>query len=96
MNAFEHFLRDAQCDISSLVARTPVSYDKHARLVLEQLTNFIRTQVPQFGDFRNGIMPLDVHRGLDLGWYGHCVAATPPGFAKIDEYLVDWLPGFRK
>ncbi len=22
-------------------------------------------------------MPLDVHRGLDLGWSGHCVLVTP-------------------
>jgi hypothetical protein len=96
MDPFEHSLRNAQCDVPSLVARTPFSDHKHARLVLEKFANFVRTQVPHFGDFRNGIMPLDVHRGLDLGWYGHCVAATPPGFAKIDEYLVDWLSGFRK
>jgi hypothetical protein len=94
VDAFEHFLRDAQRDVPSLVAWTPLSDDKHARLVLEKLTNFISTQVPQFGDFRNGIMPLDVHRGLDLRWYGHCVLATPPRFAKNDEYLVDWLSGF--
>ncbi len=96
MDAFEHFLRDAQRDVPSLVARTPFTNHQHAWLVLEKPTNFIRTQVPQFGDFRNGIMPLDVHRGLDLGWYGHCVAATPPRLAMIDEYLVDWLSGFRK
>jgi len=96
MNAFEHSLRNAQSDISPLVARNPLSDHKHTGLVLEKLTDFINAQIPHFGDFRNGIMPLDVHRGLDLGWYGHCVAATPPGFAKIDEYLVDWLSGFRK
>ena len=66
MNSFEHCLRDAQCDIPSLVPRTPLSYDKHAGLILEKFTNFIRTQIPHFGDFRNGIVPLDVHRGLDL------------------------------
>ncbi len=96
VNAFEHGARNPQRNIPSLVARTSFSEDKHTRLILEKFANFVRTQVPHFGDFRNGIMPLDVHRGLDLGWYGHCVAATPPGFAKIDEYLVDWLSGFRK
>src|SRR5260221_7743541 len=89
MDPFEHSLRNAQCDVPSLAVRTPFSDNKHARLVLEKLTNFIRTQVPHFGDFRNGIMPLDVHRGLDLGWYGHCVAETPQRLAKIDEYLVE-------
>src|SRR5882724_6141757 len=79
MDPFEHSLRNAQCDVPSLAVRTPFSDNKHARLVLEKLTNFIRTQVPHFGDFRNGIMPLDVHRGLDLGWYGHCVLVTPIG-----------------
>jgi hypothetical protein len=35
MDAFEHFLRDAQRDVPSFVAWTPLSYDKHAWLVLE-------------------------------------------------------------
>jgi hypothetical protein len=66
MNAFEHLLRNPQRDVPSLVTRTPLSYDKHTRLILEKFTNLISTQIPQLGDFRNGIMPLDVHRGLDL------------------------------
>jgi hypothetical protein len=77
------------------VPRTPFTYHEHSWFALEKLANFVGTQTPHFGDFRNGIMPLDVHRGLDLGWYGHCVAAASPGFAKIDEYLIDWLSGFR-
>jgi len=67
MNPFEHSLRNAQSDISPLVARNPLSDHKHTGLVLEKLTDFIRAQVPHFGDFRNGIMPFDVHGGLDLG-----------------------------
>ena len=66
MNAFEHFLGNSQCDVPSLVTWTPFPYDKDTRLIFEQLTNFISTQIPHLGDFRNGIMPLDVHRGLDL------------------------------
>jgi hypothetical protein len=89
MNAFEHFLRNSQRDVPPLVAWTPVADHKHTRLILEKFTNLINTQIPQLSDFRNGIVPLDVHRGLDLGWYGHCVAATPQRLAKIDEYLVE-------
>src|SRR5882762_3700211 len=92
MDPFEHTLRNAQCDVPFLAVRTPFSDNKHARLVLEKLTNFIRTQVPHFGDFRNGIMPLDVHRGLDLGWYGHCVLVTPIGSRRSSN----WLVGFRE
>jgi len=46
MNAFEHGARNSQRNIPSLVARTSFSEDKHTRLILEKLTNFIRTQVP--------------------------------------------------
>jgi hypothetical protein len=66
MDPLKHSLGNAQCDVPSLVAWTPLSDHKHTRLVLEKLTNFISAQVPHFGDFRNGIVPLDVHRGLDL------------------------------
>jgi hypothetical protein len=37
-------------------------------------------------------MPFDVHRGLDLGWYGHCALLTPAG----SKGLSNWLVGFRK
>jgi hypothetical protein len=67
MNSFEHGLRNAQRDIPSLVAWTPLSDYKHTRLVLEKVTNFINAQTPHLGDFRNGIVPLDRGRGLDLG-----------------------------
>ena len=66
VNAFEHGARNPQRNIPSLVARTSFSEDKHTRLILEKFANFVRTQVPHFGDFRNGVVPLDVHRGLDL------------------------------
>jgi hypothetical protein len=89
MNALENRLRNAQRKVAPLAPWIRFTNHKDARLMFEQLANFIGTQIPHFGDFRNGIMPLDVHRGLDLGWYGHCVAATPPGFAKINEYFVD-------
>ena len=66
MNSFDHSLRNAQRDIPSLVPWTPIADHKHTGLILEKFTNFISTQIPHFGDFRNGIVPLDVHRGLDL------------------------------
>src|SRR5216683_816452 len=92
MNAFEHFLRNSQRDVPSLVARTPLSDHKHTRLILEKFTNLISTEIPQLGDFRNGIVPLDVHRGLDLGWHGHCVLVTPIGSRRSSN----WLVGFRE
>src|ERR1700730_6308614 len=91
MDPFPHGLGNPQCDILSLVAWAPLSKHKHTRFFLEKLANFIRAQVPHFGDFRNGIMPLDVHRGLDLGWYGHCVLVTPIGSRRSFE-LARWLP----
>ncbi|MHB8525004.1 MAG: hypothetical protein ACYDD2_02455 [Candidatus Acidiferrales bacterium] len=66
MNSFDYSLRNAQRDVPPLVAWTPFSDHKHTRLILEKLTHFISTEIPHFGDFRNGIVPLDVHRGLDL------------------------------
>jgi len=75
-----------------LAARIRFPNHKHASLTLEKLTDFIRAQVPHFGDFRNGIMPLDVHRGLDLGWYGHCGLVTPIGSRRSSN----WLVGFRE
>src|SRR5712664_1433461 len=92
MDPFEHSLRNAQRYVTSLVARTPLSDHKHARFVLKKLANFVSTQTPHFGDFRNGVMPLDVHRGLDLGWYGHCVLVTPIGSRRASN----WLVGFRE
>src|SRR5271157_1888935 len=77
MDPFEHGLRNAQRDVASFVAWTSLSEQQHARLVLEDVTNLINAQIPHFGDFRNGVMPLDVHRGLDLGWHSHCALLTP-------------------
>src|ERR1700723_2693248 len=79
MNAFEHFLRNSQRDVPPLGAWTPLADHKHVGLIFEKFTNLISTQIPQLGDFRNGIVPFDVHRGLDLGWYGHCALLTPAG-----------------
>ena len=59
--------RNAQSKITPLAARIRFTNHKHTNFTLEKLTDFIRAQVPHFGDFRNGIMPFDVHRGLDLG-----------------------------
>jgi hypothetical protein len=66
MNSFDHSLRNAQRDVPSLVPWTPFADHKHSRFTLKKFTNFINAQIPHFGDFRNGIVPLDVHRGLDL------------------------------
>lgn len=66
MNAFEHGARNPQRNIPPLVARTSFSEHKHTRLILEEFANFVRTQVPHFGDFRNGVVPLSVRRGIEL------------------------------
>jgi len=50
MNAFEHSLRNAQRNIPSLVAWTPFSDHKHARLILEKSTNLISAQIPHLSD----------------------------------------------
>src|SRR5229473_2754963 len=92
MNPFDHSLRDAQCDIPSLVPWTPFADHKHSRFTLKKFTNLINAQIPHFGDFRNGIVPLDVHRGLDLGWYGHFALVTPAG----SKGSSNWLVGFRE
>jgi len=46
MDPFEYSLRNAKCDVASLVAWTQLSDHKYARLVLEKLTNFVGAQVP--------------------------------------------------
>jgi hypothetical protein len=92
MDPFEDGLRNADRDVPSLVPWTPLTYDKHTWFVLKKLANFVSAQAPHFGDFRNGIMPLDVHRGLDLGWYGHCALVTPAGSRRSSN----WLVGFRE
>jgi len=46
MDPFEYSLRNAKCEVASLVAWTPLPDHKHARLVLEKLTNFVGAQVP--------------------------------------------------
>ncbi|MGB7025576.1 MAG: hypothetical protein WBD73_17440 [Candidatus Acidiferrales bacterium] len=61
MNAFEHSLRNPQRNVPSLMARTPLTYDKHTRLILEKLTNLVSAQIPHLSDFRNGVVPLDMH-----------------------------------
>jgi hypothetical protein len=66
MNAFEHGAGNSQRNIPPLVARTSFSENKHARLILEKFANFVRTQVPHFGDFRNGVVPLGVRRSIEL------------------------------
>src|ERR1700747_2237640 len=92
MDPFEHSLRNADRDVPSLVPWTPLTYDKHTWFVLKKLANFVSAQAPHFGDFCNGIMPLDVHRGLDLGWYGHFALVTPAGLKGSSNSLV----GFRE
>lgn len=61
MNPFEHRVRNPQRNIPSFVAWTPFSDHKHTRLMLEKLANFISTQIPHLSDFRNGVVPLDMH-----------------------------------
>jgi hypothetical protein len=61
MNAFEHRLWNAKSKVAPFVARSSVSNYKHTRLILEKLANLISAQIPHLSDFRNGVMPLDVH-----------------------------------
>jgi hypothetical protein len=61
MKAFEYRLRNTQRDVPSFVARTSFSNHKHTWLILEKLTDFIGAQIPHLSDFRNGIVPLDMH-----------------------------------
>jgi hypothetical protein len=66
MDPFQHGLGNPQCDIPSLVTWAPLSKHKHTWFFLEKFANFVRTQVPDFGDFRNGVVPLSVRRGIEL------------------------------
>ena len=61
MNAFKHGVRNPQRNIASLVARTLFSDHKHTRLILENFADLISTQIPHLSDFRNGVVPLDMH-----------------------------------
>src|ERR1700682_1107930 len=65
MNPFEHGLRNAQRNIPSLVPRTALTYNKHARLILEKFTNLISAQIPHLSDFRNGVVALGGYRSDD-------------------------------
>jgi len=85
MDAFENGLRNSQGNITSLEARASFSNDKHAGLIFEKLTNLIGTQVPHFGDFRNGVVPLDVRRGLDLCSFGHRRKNLPDRLKNIQR-----------
>jgi len=66
MHTFDHGAGNSQGNIPSLVARASISEHKYTRLILEKFANFVRTQVPHFGDFRNGVVPLGVRRGIEL------------------------------
>ena len=66
MNTFQHGARNSQRNIPPLVAWTSFSEREYTRLILEEFANFVRTQVPHFGDFRNGVVPLGVRRGIEL------------------------------
>jgi len=66
MNAFDDRLRNTQRDVSPLVPRISLPNHKHPRLTVEKLTDFISAQVPHFGEFRNGVMPLGMHRMFRL------------------------------
>jgi hypothetical protein len=66
MNTFQHGARNPQRNIPSLVARASFSERKHTRFILEKFANFVRTQVPHFGDFRNGVVPLGMRRSIEL------------------------------
>jgi hypothetical protein len=61
MNSFDHSLRNAQRDIPSLVPWTPFSDHENTRLIFKKLTNLISAQIPHLSDFRNGVVPFDMH-----------------------------------
>jgi hypothetical protein len=91
MNTFEHGVRNPQRNIPPLVARTSFSKHKHTWLILKKLPNLISAQIPHFGDFRNGVVPLDVHRSLNLYPFVHCLEQIPPDRLKNIR-----LPGTRE
>jgi len=61
MNSFEHSLRNAQRNVPPLVAWTPFSDHENTRLIFKKLTNLISAQIPHLSDFRNGVVPFDMH-----------------------------------
>jgi len=61
MNSFEHRLRNAQRNVPPLVAWTPFSDHENTRLIFKKLTNLISAQIPHLSDFRNGVVPFDMH-----------------------------------
>jgi hypothetical protein len=61
MNAFEHRMRNPHRNVPSLVARTSLTDHEHTRLILKKFTNLISAQIPHLSDFRNGIVPFDMH-----------------------------------
>jgi hypothetical protein len=61
MDPLQYRLRNPQSNIPPLVAWTSLSDYKHARLILEKFSNLISTQIPHLSDFRNGVVPFDMH-----------------------------------
>jgi len=61
MNSLEHSLRNAQRNVPPLVAWTPFSDHENTRLIFKKLTNLISAQIPHLSDFRNGVVPFDMH-----------------------------------
>src|SRR5437016_4416090 len=90
MDPFEHSLRNTQRHVPSLVAWTPFSDHEHARLVLEKLTDFIRTQVPHFGDFRNGIVSLGMRRTDNANGSSRVLGKRL--FLAVLIVICHWLP----
>jgi hypothetical protein len=64
--AFNDGLWDAQRNIPSFMTSVLFPDNEHTGLFPKKFTNLIDAQVPHLGDFRNGIMPLGVHRGFEL------------------------------
>jgi hypothetical protein len=66
MNSFEDRLRDAQGHVASLSARVSFSDYEDPWLIFEKITDLVGAQIPNFGNFRYGIVPFNRER-LDLG-----------------------------
>jgi hypothetical protein len=67
MNSLDDRLWDAQGHVPSLSARVSFPDYKNAWLVFEKIANLVGAQIPNFGNFRNSIVPFNGDRLLDLG-----------------------------
>jgi hypothetical protein len=57
VNALDNRVRDAQSDIPALTARAPLTDNKDSGLIFKKISDLVSAQMPDFGNFGNGIVP---------------------------------------